>query len=408
MSTYINVVGGDGGLLEQVKAQQQAARLSFMEQQRLSKLQSQIQQDKSEWREQGRGLPVQSFKRELTAHRHLRGLFTMHAVSASNTANSWDYSTFIYALDRASSAPSQALHTPFESYPGSLDTHWYLYRTRYLLLPIDDDASIFVVHWQTASALTDRFTGNLTAHTAKTYSECYCVGRKTARKLAVPSELKARLDYVYPELPLPATSGGRPWRSDWVDDPLVAKTDIAAHGLLCGYGLGRYDQPAHGTAEGSNRSIEYSGTRMFSPGVYTFLLDYRRELDWRPSDYSSYSEVKKLLPPAYVGSIFVHADLQWKDPGYYLTQIKQIDAWAGYVQPVNTGTLLTIRAPSWRRTPKRDVKTGSFKDLSLPSGWSYSSSFPNRSVYMATNWGAKGHCLGQLNRLGFVSADFRP
>jgi len=65
MSTYINVTGDDGGLLERVKGQQRAARFSFNEQQRLSKVQEQIKQEETKSREQGRKLPVQPFKREL-------------------------------------------------------------------------------------------------------------------------------------------------------------------------------------------------------------------------------------------------------------------------------------------------------------------------------------------------------
>lgn len=410
MSTYINVTLGDGGLLGRVKGQQEAARFAFAEQQRLKELEAEKARQDRDKEQQGRKLPVQQYKRELIAHRHpgKGGLFTMHAVGAQSNASNWDWTTYLYPLERPGSSPSASLHTPWETYPGSLDIHYYIGRSRYLLLPIDNDHSIFVIHWQTASALEGTWTGDLTAHVATTFSECYVVSRTAIRKLTMPQALKDRLDYVYPPLPDPKTKGD-PWPvNSWFDDPLLATTDIAAHGLLCGYGLGRYDQWNHGMSQGNKGALEYSGTRVFSPGVYTFLLDYQRQLDWQPSLYSSYASVASLLPINQFGNLFIHADLQWKDPTYYLTQLKQTDAWASRVSPVNTGTLLTIQDPPWKRVPKLDVKAGVPRDLSVPTGWNYGSSHPMRSVYMSTNWGNKAYCLAQLTRLGFTPADLKP
>lgn len=408
MSTYINVTNGDGGLLERIKAQQRAVRFAYAEQQRLEKLNAENNRQDSEEGQDERRLLVEQHKRETTAHRHPKGggLFTMHAVAAASNAAGYDRTTFLYPLERAGSAPSASLHTPWELYPGSLDIRYWIGRSRYLLLPIDNDYSIFVIHWQTASALQGRFTGNLIEHTAITYSECYIVSRTSIRKLTMPQALKDRLEYLYPPLPDPQPTG-RPWRNSWFEDPATAATDIGAHGLLCGYGLGRYDYPSHGLWS-SNASIEYGGTRLFSPGVYTFLFDYRRELDWLPNEYSSYSRVASMLPIKNFNKLFIHADLQWKDPSNHLTQLKQTEAWSSKISPLSTTTMLTVKEPEWKRTPKLDVKAGVPRDLSLPSGWNYSSDFPSRSVYMSTNWGDKGYCLSQLRRLGFTLADLVP
>lgn len=73
MATYINVAIGDGGLLSQVKAQQQAGRFSHEEQRRQRTIQEQkesVERDKDPY---WRSIKPTEKKRELTAHRHPGG-----------------------------------------------------------------------------------------------------------------------------------------------------------------------------------------------------------------------------------------------------------------------------------------------------------------------------------------------